>query len=492
MDNEPSHIDINSPLGDAKPAPSPSSSAAKQPEAAPPQDTPPDPSFPVFYDSDRRRWPWVRRGLITGLFLIGAGAILLIVSLFALPLMPRNALPKVVAIRDFGHLDPALDAHDRAMGYKQAQEEARRQELDAKYRKDRADKRRKDAERRASLPVGPQAPVVAGFYVNWEQTSNASLHRNITAMTHLIPEWLHLKAAGTDYANPGTTPFLDARQKQDRDDVTPLARDHKVPILPLFNNFTRKSSEEEGRGDFDPVALHQVVSNPKARANVIKHLRDWLLHESYQGVNIDFEEVVDADKDNLVQFMRELYASLHPHGLLVTQDVQLENDNFDMANLARYNDWIVPMFYDQHTGGMAPGPVASIDWTEHNLRALLLDVPREKIVMGVGNQGYDWRIGDPQNGADSTTYQSAVIIAKESQPDAVISLDPSSLNPTFHYSETTADASGNSREEKHVVWMQDAVSVFNQLQIGKERGVRGAALWFLGAEDPSLWSFMRV
>ncbi|MCW3099469.1 MAG: hypothetical protein JWL77_5087, partial [Chthonomonadaceae bacterium] len=237
---------------------------------------------------------------------------------------------------------------------------------------------------------------------------------------------------------------------------------------------------------------HQVVSNPKARANVIKHLRDWLLHEGYQGVNIDFEEVVDPDKDNLVQFMRELYASLHPHGLLVTQDVQLENDTFDVVNLAKYNDWIVPMFYDQHTGGMAPGPVAGIDWTEKNLRALLLDVPREKIVMGVGNQGYDWRIGDPQNGADSTTYQSAVIIAKESQPDAVISLDPSSLNPTFHYSETTADASGNSREEKHVVWMQDAVSVFNQLQIGKERGVRGAALWFLGAEDPSLWSFMRV
>ena len=493
MDNEPSHTDKTSPPDADAPAGSPSPAAAKQPESVSPQAAPSQPSFPVFYDSDRRRWPWVRRGIITGTFLVGAGAFLLIVSLIALPLMPRNVLPKVTAVRDFGHLDPALDDRTRGqMAFKQAQEEKRRQELEAKDRSDRANRRHTDAQRRAALPAGPKAPVVVGFYVNWEQTSNASLHRNISAMTHLVPEWLHLKAAGTDYSDPRAVPFLDARQKQDRDDVTPLAHDHKVPILPLFNNFTRKSSEEEGRGDFDPVALHRMLSSPKARANVILHLRDWLLHERYQGVNIDFEEVVDVDKANLVQFMRELYADLHPRGLLVTQDVQLENDTFDVANLAKYNDWIVPMFYDQHTAGTAPGPVASIDWTEKNLQTLLLNVPREKIVMGVGNQGYDWRIGDPAHGADSTTYQSAVIIAKESQPDAVIKLDPASLNPTFHYSDTTVDAAGASHEEQHVVWMQDAVSVFNQLQAGKARGVRGAALWFLGAEDPSLWSFMRV
>jgi cellulose synthase/poly-beta-1,6-N-acetylglucosamine synthase-like glycosyltransferase/peptidoglycan/xylan/chitin deacetylase (PgdA/CDA1 family)/spore germination protein YaaH len=492
VDNEPSHTDNTAAPDNPTPVEPLAPSTAQKPPAAPDPATPPEPAYPVFYDSDRRRWPWVRRGLITGLFLILGGAALLVISLIALPLMPRNVLPKAPTIHDFGHLDPALDDHDRrSMAFKQAQEEKKRQELEAKDRRERIDRRRKDAERRATLPIGPQSPIIAGFYVNWEQTSNASLHRNITAITHLIPEWLHLKAPGADYANPGAMPFLDARQKQDRDDVTPLARDHKVPVLPLFNNFTRKSTEEEGRGDFDTIALHQVVSNPKARVNVIRHLRDWLLREHYQGVNIDFEEVADADRDNLVQFMRELYADFHPRGLLVTQDVQLDNDTFDVAKLAKYNDWLVPMFYDQHAGGTAPGPVAGIDWTEDNLRRFLNLVPRDKVVMGIGNQGYDWRIGDPQNGADSTTYQSAVIIARESQPDAVIQIDRDSLNPTFHYSDTRADADGKPVEEKHVVWMQDALSVFNQLQIGKARGVRGGALWFMGAEDPSLWSFFR-
>ncbi len=493
MDNEPSNPDIASEPDEPKQEVGPQ----------PPQAEPVSPSqrtgetsasaYPVFYDAERRRWPWVRRGILSGLFLIGLGAILLVVSLIALPLMPRNALPKVNPIHDFGHLDPALGDHDRRqMAVKQAQEQKQRQELDAQYHRDRAEKRRKDAEHRALLPQGPQSPIVAGFYVNWEQTSNASLHRNISALTHFIPEWLHLKAAGADYANPKASPFLDARQKSDREDVTPLAHDHKMPILPLLNNFTRKGTEEEGRGDFDPLALHQVITNPKARANLITHLRDWLLKEGCQGVNIDFEEVADADKQNLVVFMRELYADLHPRGLLVTQDVQLENDTFDLVELAKANDWIIPMFYDQHTGGMEPGPVAGIDWTQTNLKTLLLDVPRQKIVMGVGNHGYDWRIGDPQHGADSTAYQSSVIIAKESQPDAVIHLDPQSLNPTFQYSETTVDTAGKPHEEQHVVWMQDAVSVFNQLKAGKDSGVRGAALWYMGGEDPSLWTFLRA
>ena len=493
MDNEPSHTDITPSSGDTAPDEPPSPSELKQGGDSDSSATPPTPLYPVFYDSGRRRWPWVRRGLITGLFLIGAGAILLVVSLIALPLMPRNALPRVAVIRDFGHLEPALVDHDhRQMAFKQAQEETKRQELQEKFLRDRTERRRKDAARRAGLPAGPKAPIVVGFYVNWEQTSNASLHRNIAAMTHLIPEWLHLKSAGTDYTDPKAAPFLDARQKSDRDDVTPLAQDHKVPILPLFNNFTRRGSEEEGRGDFDPLALHQMLSNPKARANVVRQLRDWLLHEKYQGINIDFEEVVDVDRANLVEFMRELYTAFHSHGLLVTQDIQLENDTFDTANLAKYNDWIIPMFYDQHAGGTPSGPVAGIDWTETTLQTLLLDVPSEKIVMGVGNQGYDWRVGDKTNGADPLTYQSSVIIAKESQPDAVIRLDRQSLNPTFHYSETKVDSAGRAQDEQHVVWMQDAVSVFNQLQIGKARGVRGAALWFLGAEDPSLWSFLRV
>src|SRR5262249_13478424 len=38
-------------------------------------------------------------------------------------------------------------------------------------------------------------------------------------------------------------------------------------------------------------------------------------------------------------------------------------------------------------------------------------------------------------------------------------------------------------------WLLDAVSAFNQTVVARSMGVRGLALWRLGSEDPSLWTF---
>ncbi|HZO89829.1 MAG TPA: polysaccharide deacetylase family protein [Chthonomonadaceae bacterium] len=478
------------------------------------------PVYPVFYDERRRRWPWFLRAALAASLLFAVGLILLIISLIALPLMPRTPLPKVAVPLDLGNPDPLLNDHERRqLGFKQGQDKQRLSQLVQKWNKRKAQRDRMaeefvNAAARVTLLAAPRPsavtgrnpgkgattiapapvlanapPVVAGFYVNWEETSHASAHRNIDFLTHFIPEWLHLKPAGTDYANPSPNnrPFIDAREPTDKQDITPLVHSHRVAILPLLNNFTRPKGQEEGTGDWDTRAVHEIVSNPRARANIVLRLRDWLLRERMQGINIDFEEVDSDDRDNLVQFMKELYAALHPRGLLVTQDVQLESEAFNLPELAKWNDWLIPMFYDEHTGGTPPGPVAGIDWTRRNLQQLLRQVPAAKIVMGVGNHAYDWRKGD--NRAEDLTYQSAIVRAKESQPDAVIHLDYASLNPTFSYSDTVRDADGKEREEEHVVWMQDAVSVYNQLCLAKPHGIRGAALWFMGSEDPSLWSF---
>lgn len=481
----------------------------------------PEPSFPVFYDPSHRRWPWFVRVLKTVTLLLFLALVTLGASLLARPLMRASRLPRLAPEKDVGNPDPTLTERGRRqLEVKLASDKRRLQLFEQKRRADRADKRRREADflkRFAAVgglsgglasvveelpangassgnnitpaPVPKNAlPIVAGFYVNWEETSLASAHRNIANITHLIPEWLHLKPGGQDAASadPGTLPFVDSRDIRDLQDLIPFARQHSVPILPLLNNYTKPKGKEEGEGTWDPDAIHAVISDPGTRVNFITRLRDWLLQNQMQGINIDFEEVAAVDRDNLVQFMKELYAALSPHHLIVTQDVQLDNDNFDIPELARWNDWIIPMFYDEHAGGTHAGPVASIGWTRRSLNSLLKQVPAAKVVLGVGNHAYDWTQGSTQP-AD-ITFQSAVVTAKESD-DAPIKLDPTSLNPTFTYSEDAVDKNGKTVPEEHVVWLQDATTVFNQLQLAKPRGIRGGALWFMGAEDPSLWKF---
>ena len=472
---------------------------------------------PIFYDEEAGRWRWFLR-LAMPVALVAVAALLLLgASLLARPLMPPTMLPRVSETRDFGAPDPILDEHGRRpekipprplsylqrreLGFKQRQDKERLAKLDAAeqdmgqstpFEPALTDKRSQMSNLLTgaipySLPPADASKVVAGFYVSWDESSRASTRRNIAALTHFIPEWLHLKAAGALYAAPTQQPFLDARQPQDIKEVQPFVQKNHVPILALLNNFTKKGRGEEGEGQWDVPALHQIVSNSAARANLITHLRQWLLARKLQGVNIDFEQVAQEDRDNLTVFMQELGADFHAHNLLVTQDVQPGSEGMDIPALAQSCDWIVPMLYDQHEASSGPGPVAAIDWTRQQLKDLLQSIPASKIVMGVGNHGYDWTVG--QKGAQDVTYQSAILIAKESQPDAYVHLDKSSLNPTFSYTDEAADKKGAMREEKHVVWMQDAVSVFNQLQVGKPEGIRGAALWYVGSEDPSLWSF---
>src|SRR6202044_3468710 len=71
----------------------------------------PGSTTPVFYDADRRRWPWFVRFAGVSLFLLGAGFVILLISILALPLMPYNSLPKLATVRDRGNLDPILTLH---------------------------------------------------------------------------------------------------------------------------------------------------------------------------------------------------------------------------------------------------------------------------------------------------------------------------------------------------------------------------------------------
>ncbi len=495
---------------DAQLADAPLADAATRPASSSQTDAAPalPHGYPVFYDAERRRWPWFLGGLRAFLLLFTIGAVLLAVSVIARPLMPNTPLPKVAETTDPGNPDPQLNFHaQRQLGFAQERELTRLRQLERLRlrEKEERDRRAEAFLRRVSGPPAPNEvptgalapivtpanapPVVAAFYVNWEETSRPSARHNMGALTHFLPEWMHLKAAGSDFADasPQNEPFLDARTAIDRGDITPWARSHNVAILPLLNNFSKPKNSEEGVGRWDSQSVHEVVSDPAIRANVVAHLTDWLVRERMQGINIDFEEVASGDRDNLSAFMKELYAAFRPHHLLVTMDVQAENDSYDLPELAKWNHWLIPMLYDEHAGGTEPGPVAGIDWTRRNLQAMLRKIPANKIVLGVGNHAYDWRAGHTD--AEDLTYQSAIVRAKESQPDAVIRLDPQSLNPTFQYTETVTDDKGGEREEAHTVWMQDAVSVYNQLQVAKPEGIRGAALWFLGAEDPSLWTF---
>jgi peptidoglycan-N-acetylglucosamine deacetylase len=104
------------------------------------------------------------------------------------------------------------------------------------------------------------------------------------------------------------------------------------------------------------------------------------------------------------------------------------------------------------------------------------DIPRDKIVVTLGNYGYDWVVGTRQ-AVDLTVPQVQSLIR-----DTVASrmIDPQSGNPLFYYLDI-------SRRD-HVVWYLDASTVASEIAILESSGINNISLWRLGSEDPGVWS----
>lgn len=73
-----------------------------------------------------------------------------------------------------------------------------------------------------------------------------------------------------------------------------------------------------------------------------------------QGINIDFENVDLDDKQNLVQFVREMTPLLHEQGLVVSIDVTPRSGSemwsmfYDRKALIESVDYMMLMAYDEH------------------------------------------------------------------------------------------------------------------------------------------------
>lgn len=300
--------------------------------------------------------------------------------------------------------------------------------------------------------------IRAGFFINWDPQSLYSLQNYIDKMNVVIPEWFHLDSSGALVTDIDTAAFN-------------LVKKHPVKVLPLINNIDYSRAD----GTWDPERLDKMLNNKMKRTALVLSIRDALLRNGLQGINIDFEELKESSVKSLVAFQKELYDSLRSTGLLVTQDILPNDDNFDPAILQKYNDYIFLMAYDQHYSTSTPGPVSEQRWIEKTLDEAAKSVPSEKIVLCMAGFGYDW----PENEeAKAVTYQQALAYSKEN--NVKVSYDDNSYNCSYEY---TNDSN------HHRVYFVDAAGNFNTMRFADEYGVAGVALWRLGAEDERLWSF---
>ena len=302
--------------------------------------------------------------------------------------------------------------------------------------------------------------VRAAFLVDWDPQSLFSLQKNIDKLNMVVPEWFFINPK-TDLIELNIDPV-----------ALKLMKKHHIKIVPLINNI----DVSKENGDFDGVLLHRILNNPLKRERLINDILKYLKFYDLQGINIDFEELKENSNESLTNFQKELYLKLKPLGYIVSQDIMASNEDFNLQELAKYNDYMFLMAYDEHYSGSIAGDISSQKWTESVLDETAKEIPSNKIIVCFAGYGYDWQ---KNTEGITVTYQEALSTAKIHK--SKIDFDSNTYNNKYKYT----DDNGNL----HKVYFTDAATNFNTIRFADQYGTAGTALWRLGSEDDRLWHF---
>lgn len=300
--------------------------------------------------------------------------------------------------------------------------------------------------------------IRAAFYVDWDAQSFLSLQQYISKMNLVIPEWIFIDpTADTVFTN------IDSR-------AWTVMKNSGVKIMPILSN----NYKEVFRGD----AVHRIINDPAKKERLINDVIKILEKNDFIGVNVDFEELQEKKNENLVKFQRDIYQRLHERHFLVTQDVIPFNEDYNFKELAKYNDYIFLMAYDQYSDASGPGPISHQKWIEGAVDDAVKKIPIQKLILSLAAYGYDWKLGKEVS-ARTVSYQQALFTAKDNE----VSIDFDNDSYNCHYGYEDED------NVKHQVQFTDAATIFNALRFATEYGLAGTAVWRLGDEDPRVWYF---
>lgn len=231
----------------------------------------------------------------------------------------------------------------------------------------------------------------------------------------------------------------------------------------------------------------EIMRDYKLRQKLIQNIVDLTLEYDIDGINIDFENMYEKDKEYFTRFMIELTPRLKEYGKVVSIDVTAPDGSpewslcFDRNEIAKVVDYMMFMAYDQN-GATAPkeGTTAGANWVEANIKKFLGQegVAPEKLILGMP---FYTRLWKETNG----NITSQVVSMK-----SIDSTIPSSVNRVWdddlkqNYIEYTQNGT------TYKMWIEDENSIKAKFALMKRYKLAGAAYWAKDREPNSLWKII--
>ena len=320
----------------------------------------------------------------------------------------------------------------------------------------------------ASEPPTASKPVidVNAYTINTGEVGAAEIQEVGKDLTYWMPFAYRMR-------NDGGLDVID-----DAAMLRAAATERIVPVL-CITNF---SATETGSS-----LAHTILSSPEIQDRLLANILGVMKEKGYQGINVDFENVLPTDRELYNQFLQRTVDQLHPAGYFVStalapkvsgEQQGLLYEAHDYEAHGRIVDFVVLMTYEWGYRLGPPQAISPLNEIKRVLDYAVTVIPRDKIFFGFQIYARDWLLPYVE-GEEAETFSQQEAIRRAVQHEVAIQYDPTAQAPFFRYT----DAEGRT----HEVWFEDARSAQAKFDMVKNYNLRGISYWVLGYPFPQNW-----
>ena len=232
-----------------------------------------------------------------------------------------------------------------------------------------------------------------------------------------------------------------------------------------------------------------IINSYAKRQELIEKIVEVCVEYQLDGINIDFENMYEADKDKFSRFIIELEPRIKEIGGVLSVDVTAPDGDpnwslcYDRNVIAHVADYIVFMAYDQYgNSSTKPGTTAGFNWVETNIIKFIEneDVEPSKIILGIPFYTRQWTIDS--NGEIKQGGRGVVNMLNIKIPNNVEKQWDEELQQ--YYIEYK---SGNDTIK---MWIEDGTSIAAKVSLVTKYGLAGTSGWRKDMETSNVWSII--
>ena len=238
-------------------------------------------------------------------------------------------------------------------------------------------------------------------------------------------------------------------------------------------------------GMFSNNRAKVLLESPAAQENFLSDIIYTLEQKDMFGVDFDFEYVYQENRQQYAQLIGEARQRLNPMGYIVTAALApktsadqpgLLYQGHDYSLIGQAANLCLLMTYEWGYTYGPPMAVAPLNAVRRVIEYGLTEIPPEKILMGIPNYGYDWKLPFVKGESKAEKLTNDEAVARAAGYGAEIMFDEQAMSPYYHYTDED--------NAEHEVWFEDRRSMEAKFSLIDEYNLAGISWWNIMSRFP--------